>query len=359
MVFDEPTAVLNQSETENFFRLFKKLAGAGKTLVIVSHKIDETLSIADRATVLRKGKTAAALTGAELSGEKVLALMFAGAGKGGGKGGRAVRETGGKGAKAFSDHPVWKVKSLCVEQQGKALIRSVSFELGAGKIYCVAGMRESGTQTLERALSGFLPLKSGSVFLDGNDIGSGGPPAFRSAGGAYLGADSWDREASIYENLIIHSHRRFVRPERALAGLGILQKKRLGLWVKDLMAKAEINTPPQALARVLSGGMAQRLLATREFAENSKLIIMAEPGWGLDWERRSALFRLFRQYAGEGKALLLFFSDINDLIEIFDELFVLRNGNIALHLTRDSVVGTDFSVKTLQDRINRAMTGLE
>ncbi|MDR2659769.1 MAG: ATP-binding cassette domain-containing protein [Spirochaetaceae bacterium] len=356
IIFDEPTAVLNQIESQNFFALVGRLAAAGHTLVIISHKLDETLALAHRATVMRKGIRAAVLDKSEFDAQKIIALMF----------GQDYETDGGGDSALYAAHieadkrvkaeavpltrplmqstmqplmrPLMRAENLTVTQAGCPAIHSINMELYGGTIYGLAGVRESGTETLMLALSGFLKLEAGRVFINGCPVFGGDLNSvlcFRGSGGVYLGMDggqtACDKRLSIYENLIIHAHRRFPHP--LFGKIGILDGRRLREWAFSLTQKAGIAGQLSAKAGGLSGGMLQRLLETRELAENAKLILMSEPGWGLDVRRRRALYGLLRKEAEAGKAVLLFLSDLNDLLEVSGEIFVMSGGSIALRLT--------------------------
>jgi simple sugar transport system ATP-binding protein len=360
IIFDEPTAILNQTESEKFFALFSRLAAAGLSPVIISHKIDETLSLAGRATVLRKGITAAVLERREFDAKKIIALMF-GCEAPETAPQPAIKTRRGADAKHSGGGSCLEAAGLSVEGSRWPAIRSVSMTLHGGMIYGLAGVRESGAETLMLTLAGFLRPSAGRVTAGGLTI-EGGPLSFRKNGGVYLGmgggfTEVWDKELSIGDNLVIHAHRRFPRRCRALSRLGMLDIRALREWTLSLMRGAGIAGPPGAKALTLSGGMLQRLLIARELSENAAFILMSEPGWGLDSSRRGALFRLLRDEADRGKLVLLFLSDLNDLLEVSDEIFVMCRGVISLNLSGKALSGMD--VSEAKRLVNGAMTGAE
>jgi simple sugar transport system ATP-binding protein len=358
IIFDEPTAILNQAESEKFFALFSRLAGSGLSPVIISHKIDETLSLADRATVLRKGITAAVLDRREFNAKKIIALMFGGEAPDMRPAGRTRSGTEPGRLRGGS---CLEISGLSAGGSHHPAIRSVSMTLHGGMIYGLAGVRESGAETLMLTIAGFLPPSGGSVTANGRAIESG-PLNFRKNGGVYLGmgsgsAAAWDKELSISDNLAIHAHRRFPHRRRALSRLGMLDVRALREWTLALMRTAGIAGSAGERALTLSGGMLQRLLTARELAENAAFILMSEPGWGLDSSRRGALFRLLRDEADAGKLVLLFLSDLNDLLEVSDEVFVMCRGVISLNLKRRALA--DMDVSEVKRLVNGAMAGTE
>jgi simple sugar transport system ATP-binding protein len=352
IIFDEPTAVLNRQESEKFYALFRRLSESGVSPVIVSHKIDETLLLANRATVLRKGVTAAALNSDEFDSPKIIALMFGG----------DHSETASKpSARRLSPSAKARLEivGLSAERTDGPSIRSVNMELRGGMIYGLAGVRESGVETLLLAVAGFLRLSSGSVSIDGSAVK--GIRRFRESGGVYLGmgsgsAAAWDRALSISDNLVIHAYRRFTRPVRALARAEWLDSRSLREWTISLARGAGVKYSPSVKAWALSGGMLQSLLAARELAENAAVILMSEPGWGLDTRRRRSLFSLLRSEADTGKTALLFLSDLNDLLEVSDEVFVMCGGSVSLHLRQEELLNAD--VSAVKSRINGAIAGI-
>ena len=366
LIFDEATAILNSEESEKFFALLGRLDASGLTIVIISHKLDETLAVAGRATILRRGRTVAALDRSEFSAEKIIPLMFGGEYEAARAGSLAIqtgagrqKTTGRQGAATLQ--ALLRAENLSAADAAYPVIHSVDIALHGGAVYGLAGVRESGTETLMLTLAGFLRPSAGRVLM-GEAALEGGTLYFRGNGGAYLGVDggrfiaAWDKELSIRDNLVIHAHRRFPHRCRPLAGLGLLDVSRLRGWVLSMMRGADIDGPSGARAGTLSGGMLQRLLVARELAENSSVIIMSEPGWGLDSRRRGDLFGLLRDAADSGKAVLLFLSDLNDLVEVSDEIFVMCRGRVTLTLTKDMMDGAD-SRSSIRRRINAAMSG--
>ncbi|MDR1363545.1 MAG: ATP-binding cassette domain-containing protein [Spirochaetaceae bacterium] len=373
IIFDEATAVLNQTESEKIFELIKRLSAAGLAAVIVSHKLDETLTLARRASILRKGISVGVLDKSEFNIQKIISLMFGqDAAPSGGNAdvyGAASAKPAGKQDTAEQNITL-AAEKLSAEQTEYPPLRSISMELRGGEIYGLAGVRESGVETLLLTLSGFLQIDEGRVLICGKPVfdTTGGNTSngkntlnFRKAGGVYLGIDggrsiaACDKELSIHDNMIIHAHRRFPHPNRLLAGIGILDSGKLREWTQSLMQKAVIGGPPNARTGSLSGGMLQRLLVARELSENAVAILMSEPGWGLDARRRMELYRMLRDESETGKSVLLFLSDLNDLLEVSGEIFVMTNGKIALNQkNRPADHAEAAAVKT---KINAAMCG--
>ena len=359
VIFDEPTAILNHIESKRFFTLLERLAAVKIASVIVSHKINEAFTVANRATVLRDGVTEGVFERGEFDADRIISLMFGGGNRDFCLDRESHRESRAEAASSARQPEITlKVENLSVREAGRPAVRSVSMELKGGAVYGLAGVRESGVETLLLALAGFLPLAGGSVTIAGSPASQNSPLFFREKGGVYLGMDgaiaAFDRRLSIEDNVLIHAHRRF---ERHYALFGPLDGGAMREWTLSLLRRAGIEKSPAAKFGVLSGGMRQRLLAARESSENPLLIVMSEPGRGLDTGRRGALFRLLRDEADAGKTALLFLSDLNDLLEVSDEIFVMAGGGISLHLKRNELKNA--APSTVIPLINRAIAGME
>jgi simple sugar transport system ATP-binding protein len=369
IIFDEVTAALNQNESEKIFALIKRLAAEGIASVVISHKLDETLSVAERASVFRKGLTAGVLDKSDFDIQTIISLMF-----GPNAARLAAEPAGGKSTRTDAcrrQEAALLTENLSAAQGGYTAIKNINMELRGGTIYGLAGVRESGAAALLLTLSGLLKSSEGREWVDGKLVfgkqdGEGGTPeantiSFREAGGVYLGADggnsimACDKELSIYENMSIHAHRRYPHPNPLLARLGLLDVKKLCERTLCLMSKAGIDGPPSVRAGSLSGGMLQRLLVARELSENAVIILMSEPGWGLDTRRRAELYQMLEDECEKGAAVLLFLSSLDELMEFSSEIFVVTNGRIALDIK--DIPSNGAETATAKNQINAAMCG--
>lgn len=368
-IFDEVTAVLSPGETGALLHLFNRLKAEGKGVVIISHKLEETLGIADRVSVLRKGKTVTTLAASSLDSEKAGALMFgvdpelqgipetvsAATGVAMVSSG-IIRETAASPPPASSAGLL--VRGLAVELRGRPFIRNVDIDLPPGKIVGIAGVRDSGLETLELGITGFLRCSAGTITLGGRSISGKGPGAFRDAGGAYISADRIGFALApmlrLRDIIIIHLHRRSRRG--FLGALGIMDRAFLKSRVWDIMAAAGVEGNPRGLAGSLSGGMQQRIILAREFAEDASVLVLAEPGWGLDRCGREQLKMELREQVQKGKGALLFSTDMDELLSLSDEILVLRNGEFSEHIILNAG-SSPSAAGELKERIGRAMIG--
>jgi simple sugar transport system ATP-binding protein len=350
LIFDEPTAVLTPAETEGLFTVFKRLRDEGRGIVLISHKLEETLRLAGRVTVLRRGKTTASFTAGYVDSASLWNLIFDDKAGGSGSGlnlslsrlGAAAAPGNRQGVVSRTGSvPALRLRNFTVNVSGRPLIRGLDLDLEEGAIMGIAGVRDSGLETLEYALTGFLP-SSGSMKIRGVELARRNIRAFRSAGGAYLGTGGEGLALPVQDILALHAHRRF-------QNRGILDLPKLERWVKLIMRAARVPVWNRASARVFSGGQVQRLLLTRELAEKCSLLIVSEPGRGLDSHYRNKLAVHLRAKAARGTGILIFSTDIEELVFLSDRIAVLRDGVFPLLLTT--------AEDRVQERIRAAMVG--
>ncbi len=359
-ILDEPTAVLSILETERLFYLLKKLRDDGKGIVIISHKLEETLALSDCVTVLRNGKLTASRESKNVSMEKISSYIF---------GSENIKDITSASSLDKNDknirksdmqeiQTIFQVKNLSVEDPEKPFLRGIDINVTRGKITGFAGVRDSGLETLELVLSGFLVPKTGTIMLNGRSIGRQGPEHFRKAGGAYLSGDrtgtAMAYELPLFDSLIIHAHRRCSGNSIWQRKLGFLDKTYLHDWVDRIMEKAGISRSVESSGQAFSGGMIQRILVQRELAENADLFILSEPVWGLDRNAAEKVISELKEYAEKEKSILIFSTDLDFLISVSDEIIALQNGFISA-----SFGVKDFSqTQELKEEIAHAMIGI-
>jgi simple sugar transport system ATP-binding protein len=358
LIFDEPTAVLSPRETEALFELFRKLRDEGKGIALISHKLNETLNLADRVTVLRRGKTAGVLNADEAEEARLSTLIF-GSADVLGKPPELSAALGGGELK--NSPPALELKNVTVDVPGRPLIRGINLSVPPGGIAGIGGVRDSGLETLEMAVTGYLPL-SGTIVVNGTELngrfqglGKNIRP-FRNAGGSYLGTHAEGQEEtglSIRDILVVHAHRRFRK-------YGFLKNRKLAAWSKRIIKGAGVAGPDTVLASAFSGGQLQRILFMRELAEKSPLLVLAEPGRGLDQKSKNKLALILRERAACGAGILIFSTDCEELLSVCDTVTVLRNGlfSDAITVRQAESGGADpAEFRVLLSRIQKAMVG--
>ncbi|MDR1867916.1 MAG: ATP-binding cassette domain-containing protein [Treponema sp.] len=305
-IFDEPTAVLNEEETESLYAMFRSLAAAGHSIVHISHKLEETLSLAAYITVLRGGKTVASAPASTYTVQSLKHYLF----------GEASSLPQFKDGAGVTKECILRLDKLSVERPGFARIHDVTCDVRAGTIVGITGGRESGLETLERTVTGLLKASRGTVTINGIEVS--GIHTFRRAGASYLPADgsAYSLGLSLRDNLLINNHRH----------IPFLKRKPIANYIHNILTDAGVNVPESARFDSCSGGMIQRILLSRVCAEQSRLLVLSEPGWGLDQKSLEALNERLRRYVADSNhAVLLFASDRDTVLFLADEVFELSD----------------------------------
>ena len=339
-LLDEPTAVLAPVEIDRLFQLLRSLRDAGKGIVLISHKLPETLSAADRVTVLRRGKTVGTVQASGVDAEELRRMMF---------GPAKEHSFSAQGWMAAAAETALSVRDLRVRESGRPFLRGIDLDLRRGEILGIAGVRESGLETLELTIAGLIGPEAGTMSLFGRRIEGLGARALREAGGVYVPADrmgiALGPRLSLVDNLSIH----------AMARGGAFSRSALSSRARSIMEAARVAGDPKQSAQSFSGGTLQRLILARELAENPEFILLSEPGWGLDAASRAELDRRIGRLAKAGAAILLLSTDLDELTVLCGAVLVLRDGRVSGRFER-----SDFrDAESLREAVGAAMIGTE
>ncbi|MFN8234444.1 MAG: ABC transporter ATP-binding protein [Actinomycetota bacterium] len=291
LILDEPTAVLTPGETHELFENLRRLRDDGKTIVFISHKLDEVMEIADRITVLRRGSVVGETTPAETSKSKLAEMMV----------GRPVLFRLEK-PQVEVREPVLEVRDL--QREGK--LNGLSLEVNAGEILGVAGVEGNGQRELAETLIGLRHPSAGSIIVNGTDITSWDVQAIRNHGVGYIPEDRHEQglvlDMSLWENAVLGRHDDADFSSKA-GVLFIAKIKELASRLVDLF---DIRTRSiEVSAATLSGGNQQKLILARELETDPKLLIAAQPTRGLDVGAIEFVWRQILEQKGEGRAVLL------------------------------------------------------
>jgi simple sugar transport system ATP-binding protein len=318
LVLDEPTAVLTPQETEEIFGVLRRLADEGHSIVFISHKLYEVLEIADRITVIRRGKVVGERIPSETNEDDLAELMV----------GRAVELTVDRG----ESHPAeasLKITGLeAADDHGNPAIRSVDLEVRAGEILGIAGVAGNGQDELVEAIIGLRKATVGRIELAGRDVTAAGPREMNEAGVAYVPADRHRfglvLPFSLADNIVLT---RYYRPPFAhgiLRDFGAIEKA-----ADDGIARYDVRTPsPDVPASTLSGGNQQKLVVAREFDRPLKLLILDQPTRGLDVGSIEFIHRQAIRMRDEGTAILLVSAELDEVLELSDRIAVMYRGRI-------------------------------
>jgi general nucleoside transport system ATP-binding protein len=325
LILDEPTAVLTPQEARELFEIIRSLQASGKSIIFITHKLNEVLEIADRITVLRRGKTIETVP-REGATEQSLARAMVG---------REVLLRVEKGA-AEPGEVLLAVKDLHVhDDRGIEKVRGVSFEVRAGEIVGIAGVDGNGQTELIDALTGLRRITSGTVTVAGRQHANANARQMLDAGVGHIPEDRQRRglvlEFSIAENLALHDYAR--APD---AKWGWLFPARLVAAARRLIKEFDVRGGgPLTRAGGLSGGNQQKVVAAREISRDPNVLIAAQPTRGLDVGAIEYLHRRLVTERDEGRAILLLSLELEEIFSLSDRILVIYEGEIVGEHTGD------------------------
>ncbi len=341
LILDEPTAVLAPQEIEDLFAILRSMIAEGKSMVFISHKLGEVMEIADRITVLRKGRvTAAGLRPAETTPADLARLMV----------GRPVlfhieREEQEPGEIVLS------VEGVSAENdKGLPALRNVSFQIRAGEILGIAGVAGNGQRELAEVITGLRPCTAGRVLVNGREVSNRSARTAIEQGVAHVPEDRKEvgsaPNLSITHNLILKSYRRPPIAHGWAVHYPTARRRAQELKEAYDISAPSVDTP----VRFLSGGNLQRVILAREISAEPKLMIAMQPTRGLDVGAIEGVHRLLLDLRRRGAAILLVSEELDEIISLSDRIAVLYEGRIVgeVHGEVD---------ETTRERIGLMMTG--
>ncbi len=335
LILDEPTAVLTAQETQDLFKVLRLLTAENTSVIFISHKLREVLDIADRVTVLRRGKKIDTVPTAGATEASLAKLMV----------GRDVlfrieKEPGKAGA------PLLEIDDLHVrDDRDLPAVDGLSLQVRAGEIVGVAGVDGNGQSELVEAITGLRQPESGAIRVDGVNItGRGVERALRSGIG-HIAEDRHRRglilDFTLAENLALREYKREAR-------WGMLSPKRMEKAAKPLLEQYDVRGgEPQTLASSLSGGNQQKCVIARELAEEPKVTVAAQPTRGLDVGAIEFVHRRLLEQRAEGRGVLLVSLELEEIRALADRVLVIYEGRI---------VG-EFPPEASEEELGVAMTG--
>jgi simple sugar transport system ATP-binding protein len=318
LILDEPTAVLTPQESSDLFEILRTLRREGISIIFISHKLNEVLEIADRITVLRRGKTIETVPREGATEESLARAMV----------GREVLLRVDKKPAEVGD-VLLSVQDIHVrDDRGIEKVRGVSFDVRAGEIVGIAGVDGNGQTELIDALTGLLRAESGRIEVAGRELHHATPREALDAGLGHIPEDRQRRglvlEFSLAENVALHD---YVRPPDSKWGW--LFPKRLIERARRLIKEFDVRGGgPFTPAGALSGGNQQKLVAAREISRDPKALIAAQPTRGLDVGAIEYLHRRLVGERDEGRAILLVSLELDEIFSLSDRILVIYEGEI-------------------------------
>ena len=322
LVLDEPTAVLTPQETEEIFVLLRRLAADGRSIIFISHKLYEVLEIADRITVIRRGRVIGSRLPGETSEEDLAELMV----------GRGVQLTVDRGM----SHPASTMLTISglrvADDRGSEVVRGVDLEIKAGEILGIAGVAGNGQDELVEAIIGLRKVSGGTIRLGDRDVTGLSPRSMNELGVGYVPADRQRfglvLAFPLYDNLILTS---YYRPPYARAGLR--HDAAILADADKSVAAFDIRTPSAAArAGTLSGGNQQKVVVAREFDRDLRLLVLDQPTRGLDVGSIEFIHRRIIEKRDAGTAVLLVSAELDEVLEMSDRISVMYRGELVANV---------------------------
>ncbi len=326
LILDEPTSIITPIEARELFKTVRRMAEAGKSVILVTHRIDEVMEVADRITVLRGGKKVATVERGKVTPDELVRMMV----------GRSVnpivvgnRPNAGKVALKVSG-----IKAM--GDLGSMALKGVDLEVRYGEIVGICGVTGNGQRELVEVIIGVRKPVEGKVWINGTDVTERPPYFRRKLGMAYLPEEHWQAlwfDMRLYENfsmppLIARLFRRL-----ALLKMGTIKKA-----TTEEVKRFEVRTPSVSTELwKLSGGNKQRFLVAREVYTKPRIVIANNPTKGLDVLATEFVRKFLLDFRDEGGAVLLISSDLEEVLQLSDRVLVIFDGRIVGEFARDSV----------------------
>ena len=337
LILDEPTAVLTPQETGELFAILRTLTREGLSIVFITHKLNEVLEIADRITVLRRGKLIETLPAAGATEESLARLMVG-------------REVLFRVEKTPAEHgeTLLAVEGLHVrDDRGIAKVRNVSFQVHGGEIVAIAGVDGNGQSELIDAITGLRKLEAGRVEISGIDVTKDSAKEHFDKGVGHIPEDRQHRglllDFSIAENIALHDFRK-----APTSRFGWLYPKQLIERARRLIKEFDVRGGgPQTHASALSGGNQQKVILAREIDRDPTVLIAAQPTRGLDVGAIEFVHRRLIEERDEGRGVLLVSLELEEVLSLADRILVIYEGEI---------VG-EFPPTATEEELGLAMTG--
>ena len=319
LILDEPTSFLTPLEVEELFKFIKRFKEQGNSVVFITHKIKEALSVADRIVVLRKGIVVGELDASIATPEELAVLMV----------GKEIKLDVVFRRKTPIEYanPVLRVRDLWVRNDlGVYAVKGVSFEVYPGEIFGIVGVEGNGQDELIEAITGLRKQEKGVIEVNGVVISGTSSLSFYKAGGSHIPGDR-ERYGLVANFTVIENSLISRQWEPLFIKKGRIAWSSVREFAKKIISVFNVITPGlEAPVRSLSGGNRQRLIAGRELSKESKLIVAVHPTKGLDIASTMYIRELLAKTRDEGKAVLLVSADLEEVLQLSDRIAVMYEG---------------------------------
>ena len=318
LIFDEPTAVLTPSEIDELMAIMKNLVKEGKSIILITHKLDEIRAVSDRVTVIRRGKSIETVELAGATNADLAEMMV----------GRSVSFKTEK-QEAQPKEVILSIKDLVVnENRGVPAVKNLSLDVRAGEIVGIAGIDGNGQSELIQAITGLRKIESGSVELKGQSIVGLHPRQITEMSVGHVPEDR-HRDGLVLEMMISENIALQTYYKEPLSKKGILNYTNIIGYAKQLMQEFDVRAASEIVpASALSGGNQQKAIIAREVDRNPDLLIVSQPTRGLDVGAIEYIHKRLIQERDNGKAVLVVSFELDEILNVSDRIAVIHDGKI-------------------------------
>ena len=318
LIFDEPTAVLTPSEIDELMAIMKNLVKEGKSIILITHKLDEIRAVSDRVTVIRRGKSIETVEIAGATNADLAEMMV----------GRSVSFKTEK-QEAQPKEVILSIKDLVVnENRGVPAVKNLSLDVRAGEIVGIAGIDGNGQSELIQAITGLRKIESGSVELKGQSIVGLHPRQITEMSVGHVPEDR-HRDGLVLEMMISENIALQTYYKEPLSKKGILNYTNIIDYAKKLMQEFDVRAANEIVpASALSGGNQQKAIIAREIDRNPDLLIVSQPTRGLDVGAIEYIHKRLIQERDNGKAVLVVSFELDEILNVSDRIAVIHDGKI-------------------------------
>ena len=318
LIFDEPTAVLTPSEIDELMAIMKNLVKEGKSIILITHKLDEIRAVSDRVTVIRRGKSIETVEIVGATNADLAEMMV----------GRSVSFKTEK-QPAQPKEVVLSIKDLVVnENRGVPAVKNLSLDVRAGEIVGIAGIDGNGQSELIQAITGLRKIESGSVELKGQSISGLHPRRITELSVGHVPEDR-HRDGLVLEMMISENIALQTYYKEPLSKKGILNYTNIIDYAKKLMQEFDVRAASEIVpASALSGGNQQKAIIAREIDRNPDLLIVRQPTRGLDVGAIEYIHKRLIQERDNGKAVLVVSFELDEILNVSDRIAVIHDGKI-------------------------------
>ena len=318
LIMDEPTSALNDAEIAELFRIIRQLKERGVGIIYVSHKMDELKQISDRVTVLRDGEYVATVSTADTSVEAIIGMMV----------GRTLTDIAPVEATGTRGDVALEVRNL----KAGPLVRDISFELRKGEILGFAGLMGAGRTEVARAVFGADPVESGEIRIKGNTVSIKRPSDAVRQGIGYLSEDR--KRFGLATGMDVESNIVMADLGKFLSFNTFLRRAQIRQRASHFISLLNIRTPsPTQQVRLLSGGNQQKIVIAKWLERDCDVLFFDEPTRGIDVGAKTEIYKLLRQLAAQGKAIVMISSELPEILRMSDRVIVMCEGRITGELS--------------------------